>query len=426
MRQFLQRKWARGRDCRLIKDLWATAGHRIAVRFADAWHDDAGPWFRSHGHENWAFDERGLMTHRHASINDQPIGAGDRLFRWPLGRRDGGPTRPRARASRACRLRGPMRRALWFLLFTAPACAQVPGLTLDALPRPAPPPRESGPVVPSQVERWRREGQAYEYGEGVPKDALKAAQLYCRAARNGDAEAQFNLAWMLTNARGIERDDAQAAHLFAAAAEQGLVQAANMARTLGVPRGPVPDCLKPPETDPPPPPPPPRMAAAAPRPPARFAEVPPPPNAPPAIVRFVELVAPEYQLSPSLVLALMNTESRFDPLAVSPKNAQGLMQLMPDTATRFGVRRITDPVDNIRGGMAYLRWLLAYFEGDLTLALAGYNAGERAVERYRGIPPYAETRIYVWKIIGALNGQRRHPFDAAATPPSEALAGARR
>ena len=321
-----------------------------------------------------------------------------------------------------------MRRALWFLLFTAPVFAQGDGLTLESLPRPAPPPRETGPVVPSQVERWRREGQAYEYGEGVPKDALKAAELYCRAARNGDAEAQFNLAWMLTNARGIERDDAQAAHLFAAAAEQGLVQAQNMLRTLGTPRGPVPDCLKPPETDPPapPPPPPPRAAAAPRKAPAAFAEVPPPPNAPPQIVRFVELEAPRYQLSPSLVLALMNTESRFDPLAVSPKNAQGLMQLMPDTATRFGVRRITDPVENIRGGMAYLRWLLAYFEGDLALALAGYNAGERAVERYRGIPPYAETRIYVWKIIGALQGQRRHPFDATVTQPSDVLPGLRR
>lgn len=319
-----------------------------------------------------------------------------------------------------------MRRALPALLIAAaPAFAQVPGLTLESLPRPAPPPRETGPVVPSQVERWRREGLAYEHGDGVPKDPLKAAELYCRAARNGDAEAQFNLAWMLTNARGIERDDAQAAHLFAAAAEQGMVQAQNMLRTMGTPRGPVPDCLKPPDTDPPPPPPPPAPPPRTntPRPTAApaFAEVPPPPNAPPQIVRFVELVAPEYKLSPSLVLALMNTESRFDPLAVSPKNAQGLMQLMPDTATRFGVRRITDPVDNIRGGMAYLRWLLAYFEGDLALALAGYNAGERAVERWRGIPPYSETRIYVWKIIGALQGQRRHPFDPAATQPSDAL-----
>ena len=87
VRAFLQRKWARELDYRLIKELWACAGPRIAVRFAYEWHDDSGHWFRSYGNENWAFDERGLMTHRHASINDRPIAEHERLFRWPLGRR---------------------------------------------------------------------------------------------------------------------------------------------------------------------------------------------------------------------------------------------------------------------------------------------------------------------------------------------------
>jgi hypothetical protein len=68
--------------------------------------------------------------------------------------------------------------------------------------------------------------------------------------------------------------------------------------------------------------------------------------------------------------------------------------------------------------MAYLRWLLAYFEGDLSLVLAAYNSGERTVERYRGVPPYAETRMYVRKIIASIGGQRMHPFDATVTPPS--------
>ena len=122
---------------------------------------------------------------------------------------------------------------------------------------------------------------------------------------------------------------------------------------------------------------------------------------PEPVVRFVTLVAPEYKLAPQLVLAVMATESNFDPLAVSPKNAQGLMQLMPGTAARFKVRQIQDPVQNIRGGMAYLRWLLAYFEGDLSLVLAAYNAGEGAVDRYRGVPPYAETRDYVPKVLAA-------------------------
>ncbi len=85
--QFLARKWARELDYRLIKELWAFTGHRIAVRFAYEWHDDAGQWFRSYGNENWEFDPDGLMQRRFASINDLPIRPGERLFHWPLGRR---------------------------------------------------------------------------------------------------------------------------------------------------------------------------------------------------------------------------------------------------------------------------------------------------------------------------------------------------
>lgn len=84
---FLTRKWDRELDYRLIKELWAWSGNRIAVRFAYEWRDDAGNWFRSYGNENWEFDEDGLMTHRHASINDRPIKPEERLFHWPLGRR---------------------------------------------------------------------------------------------------------------------------------------------------------------------------------------------------------------------------------------------------------------------------------------------------------------------------------------------------
>jgi nuclear transport factor 2 (NTF2) superfamily protein len=84
---FLTRKWARELDYRLIKELWAFDGARIAVRFAYEWHDDSGSWFRSYGNENWEFDDHGLMTHRHASINDLPIAEADRQYHWPLGRR---------------------------------------------------------------------------------------------------------------------------------------------------------------------------------------------------------------------------------------------------------------------------------------------------------------------------------------------------
>ncbi|MGJ7521386.1 DUF1348 family protein [Variovorax sp. LT1P1] len=87
VRTFLQRKWARELDYRLIKELWAFTDHRIAVRFAYEWHDDSGHWFRSYGNENWEFNPQGLMQRRFASINDLPIAEKDRLFHWPLGRR---------------------------------------------------------------------------------------------------------------------------------------------------------------------------------------------------------------------------------------------------------------------------------------------------------------------------------------------------
>lgn len=87
---FLTRKWTRELDYRLIKELWAFAGNRIAVRFAYEYHDDSGNWFRAYGNENWEFDADGLMRRRLASINEQPIAKQDRKFHWPLGRRPDG------------------------------------------------------------------------------------------------------------------------------------------------------------------------------------------------------------------------------------------------------------------------------------------------------------------------------------------------
>ncbi|WP_028451673.1 nuclear transport factor 2 family protein [Chitinilyticum aquatile] len=85
--EFLSRKWQREQEYRLIKELWACDGNRIAVRFAYEWHDASGQWFRSYGNENWEFDAQGLMARRFASINDVPISADERLFHWPQGRR---------------------------------------------------------------------------------------------------------------------------------------------------------------------------------------------------------------------------------------------------------------------------------------------------------------------------------------------------
>jgi len=112
------------------------------------------------------------------------------------------------------------------------------------------------------------------------------------------------------------------------------------------------------------------------------------------------------QVSPALALAIIAVESSGRAQAVSHAGAQGLMQLIPATATRFGVSDAFDPVDNIRGGVAYLDWLLNEFDRDIVLALAGYNAGEGAVRRNNGVPPFAETRDYVPRVLAAWNVAR--------------------
>ena len=112
----------------------------------------------------------------------------------------------------------------------------------------------------------------------------------------------------------------------------------------------------------------------------------------------VRAAAQEFGVDEAVVRAIIHAESAFRPNAVSHAGAQGLMQLIPDTATRFGVADVFDPNQNIRGGVQYLAWLLKRFDNDLTLAAAGYNAGEGAVDRYGGVPPYAETQRYVQRV----------------------------
>ena len=106
-------------------------------------------------------------------------------------------------------------------------------------------------------------------------------------------------------------------------------------------------------------------------------------------------------ISPAFALAVISTESSGRVDAVSSAGAQGLMQLIPETAKRFGVEKIDDPVENIKGGVAYLDWLMGQFDNDPLLVLAAYNSGENAVRRHEGVPPYAETRAYVPKVLSA-------------------------
>ena len=270
---------------------------------------------------------------------------------------------------------------------------------------------------------YRTEAIAYEHGEGVGRDQARAAQLYCEAARLGDAEAQYNLGWMYANGRGVERDDKLAAYFFNAAAEQGLMHAVQMLQRVGAPPDIRPDCMRSPEPVTASP-----IAAVS----APVVVVPVPvlawpdvaaviqSKAPKPLVELVKQIAPEFMVHPQFALTIIEAESRFNPDALSPKNAMGLMQLIPETSARFNVKRPFDPAQNIRGGVAYLRWLLAYFEGDVALVAAAYNSGERTVDRYRGVPPYAETRAYVKRVLNGV-GITFYPFDAKVTPASKQL-----
>jgi soluble lytic murein transglycosylase-like protein len=226
----------------------------------------------------------------------------------------------------------------------------------------------------------------------------------CRRARLGDADSQYELAWLFTHARAEERRDDWAHYLFFAAAGKGHEDARKVLLSVTWPQAEVPDCIRRPS-----------VISAGPSVALR---------APPHIERLVQELAPQFNVSPKLALAIIAVESNYNTAALSNKNAMGLMQLIPDTARRFGVRNAFDPQQNIRGGMAYLRWLLAYYRGDVRLVAAAYNAGEGAVDRHKGVPPFAETQDYVRRVIERF-GSAPHPFDASAAKASPQLDGMR-
>ncbi len=256
----------------------------------------------------------------------------------------------------------------------------------------------------------RRQAVDYEFGHGVTQSGARAAEIYCEAARAGDAESQFALGWIYANGRGVARDDETAAFFFRLAADQGVAQAANMLHLMPPASTELPACMRPQPTTP-------ALNTAT-----EFA--PPPKRVSPELVELVTKTAAQNRVPLSLVWAIMAAESGFDASALSPRNAQGLMQLIPETATRFRVKDAFDPKQNVRGGVAYLRWLLAYFEGDVSLVAAAYNAGEGTVERYAGVPPFLETRAYVKRIIAAV-GNAVQPFDPSVVEPSARMRSVR-
>lgn len=139
--------------------------------------------------------------------------------------------------------------------------------------------------------------------------------------------------------------------------------------------------------------------------------------------RLIHRAAARHKVDVALVKAVVHAESAFNPNAISHKGASGLMQLMPETAARYGVEDIFDPVQNVHGGVRYLRDLLVMFDNNHRLAVAAYNAGENAVKRHRGIPPYAETQGYVRKVL-ALK-QTYTPKHAAKPPVAKTVAAQR-
>jgi soluble lytic murein transglycosylase-like protein len=135
----------------------------------------------------------------------------------------------------------------------------------------------------------------------------------------------------------------------------------------------------------------------------------------PDLNAMIDSIADEQGVESHLVHSVIRAESNYNANAVSPKGAQGIMQLIPTTARRFGVSNSFDTRENIQGGVRYLRFLLDYFQGDYAKAIAAYNAGESAVDKYKGIPPFAETQNYVYRVARNLKAAR----ELAAKPVAE-------
>jgi hypothetical protein len=216
----------------------------------------------------------------------------------------------------------------------------------------------------------------YEHGEGVEQNYAQALSLYCEAAALSQPDAYFNLGWMFLNGRGVPQNDAIAVLWFGRAARNGIGQAFNILQMLGQVQGGSPPSDGCPGS----------------------ARAPSINRAPQEVQQLVTAAAQAIGLNPRLVLAVIAVESAFNRLAVSPKNAQGLMQLLPETAVRFGVRDPFDEKENVRGGVTYLHDLLKRFNGDLILALAAYNAGEQVIIDRGGVPPYPETKDYIGRV----------------------------
>jgi soluble lytic murein transglycosylase-like protein len=255
---------------------------------------------------------------------------------------------------------------------------------------------------------------SYEAGADNPENAWRAAIGYCEASRLGSIEAQYRLGMLYAFGKGVPANKTLAAALFSLASNQGHAEAQNMLETINLTSSDLPACV---------------TSEVLPERPPQFVyetkseptnierQLAILPDTKRWIIELVDTLSAWYNIDPKLVLAIITVESNFEVKAQSPKAAMGLMQLIPGTAERFNIKNAFDATQNIKGGIRYLRWLLSYYHGNITLVAAAYNAGERAVDRHRGVPPYPETKQYVQRVL-KLYQRQEHPYDEKITVPS--------
>jgi hypothetical protein len=227
-------------------------------------------------------------------------------------------------------------------------------------------------------------------------NAWSSAVRYCKEARLGDIEAQYQLGMLYAFGSGVPKHRAYAAALFSLAGGQGHYKAQNMLENIRLISSTLPDCMN--------------SASIKPEKALQYSvraidnidietRLSHLPKHKTWIVDLVKTMSAWYKIDPKFVLSIISVESNFEPNARSPKNAMGLMQMIPATSERFNVGDAFNVSQNIQGGLKYLQWLINRYKGDVAMVAAGYNAGEGAVDRHHGIPPYPETQNYVAQVL---------------------------